>query len=134
MFGSLDISTSGLVANRIRLEVVAANTANQSTLFNEQDQFDPYRARIPLLATGDPTTGSPEGVHVADIALRQGPLPTKYDPGSPYADKNGNVAYPNVNIVTEQINALEAQRAYEANITVIEATKSMISVALQMIA
>lgn len=134
MFGSFDISTSALVANRIRVDIAAANSANQHALLNARGQYEPYRARIPMLATGDPASGSPMGVHVAEIGIRQGPLPLKYEPDSPFADANGYVGYPNVNIVTEQINAMEAQRSYEANITVIEATKSMISLALQMIA
>ena len=58
----------------------------------------------------------------------------KYQPGSPFADTDGYVEYPNVDSVLEQMNALEASRAYEANITAIEATKSMISVALQILA
>jgi flagellar basal-body rod protein FlgC len=101
MFGSLDISTSALVANRIRLDIAAANTANQDALCNAQGQYEPYRARYPMLATGDPTSGSPMGVHVAEIGVRQGPLPLKYEPNSQFADANGYVAYPNVDIVRE---------------------------------
>ncbi len=56
------------------------------------------------------------------------------EPGSPYADEDGYVYYPNVDPVIEQMNAMEAARAYEANISALEATKSMFSVALQIIA
>jgi flagellar basal-body rod protein FlgC len=73
-------------------------------------------------------------VHVAAIQTDSSPLRPVLDPGSPFADADGYVYYPNVNPVIEQMNAMEAQRAYEANITAIEATKSMFSVAMRLLA
>ena len=134
MYGSLDVSTSALVAPRTRLNVIAANIASQKDLLNAAGEYDPYRRRFVVFGTGDPARGSPEGVHVASIEVDRSPLLPKLEPGSPYADADGYVYYPNVNSVIEQINAMEATRAYEANITAIEATKSMISVALQILA
>jgi len=87
-----------------------------------------------VLAEGDPASGSGQGVHVAGIELDQGPLQPRYEPNSPYADAGGYVYYPNVNPLVEQVNAMEALRSYEANIAAAEATKSMISVALEMLA
>jgi flagellar basal-body rod protein FlgC len=133
MYGSLDISTSGLVANRIRLEAIAANIANKDAIKNESGAYEPFRRRIVLLSPGDPATGSPEGVHVASIEQDHGPLRMIYDPQSPFANADGYVGYPNIDIVVEQMNAMEAQRSYEANISAIEATKSMMSIALQML-
>jgi flagellar basal-body rod protein FlgC len=134
MYGSLDISTSALVANRVRMDVISANIAGANTLVNDQGEYEPFRRRIATLGAGDPAHGSAEGVHVASIELDNSELTMKYEPGSPFADASGYVGYPNVNIVTEQMNAMEAARSYEANIMAVEATKSMMSVALQMIA
>lgn len=134
MYGSLDISTSALVAQRTRLNIVAANVANARNILNAQGEYDPYRRRFAVFGSGDPATGSPQGVHVADIGIDQGPLRPVLEPGSPYADEDGYVYYPNVDPVIEQMNAMEASRAYEANISALEATKSMFSVALQIIA
>lgn len=134
MYGSLDTSTSALVAQRTRLNVIAANMANASTILNENGEYAPYRRKFAVLAEGDPATGSRTGVHVGRIETDANPFQMKYQPDSPYADERGMVAHPNVSPVIEQTNAMEAARAYEANIAAIEATKSMISVALQMIA
>ena len=134
MYGSLDISTSALVAQRTRLNIVAANVANSQTILNADGEYDPYRRRFAVFATGDPATGSTQGVHVAEIQIDKGPLRPVLEPGSPFDDEEGYVYYPNVQPVIEQMNAMEAARAYEANITAIEATKSMFSVALQIIA
>lgn len=134
MFGLLDISTSGLIASRTRLEVSAANIANIESLTNATGEYEPYRRRFAVLAAGDPSEGAADGVHVDSIQIDQSPLLKRYEPGSPFADADGYVGYPNVSIVVEQMNAMEAARAYEANITAIEATKSMMTVALQMIA
>lgn len=134
MFGSLDISTSALVANRVRLEAISANIAGADALVNEGGQYEPFRRRIVTLASGDSSRMSEGGVHVASIELDAGPLRMKYEPDSPFANPEGYVGYPNIDIVVEQMNAMEAQRSYEANITAIEATKSMMSVALQLLA
>jgi flagellar basal-body rod protein FlgC len=134
MYGSLDVSTSGLIAQRTRLAVSALNIANQQTILNADGEYEPFRRRIPMLASGDPASGSPQGVHVAAITLDDAPLMPKYEPGSPFADEEGYVRYPNISPVVEQLNAMEAMRAYEANIAAVEATKSMMSVALEMLA
>lgn len=134
MYGALDTSTSALVAQRTRLEISAANIANAQALTNAAGEYEPYRRRFPVFAAGDPATGSPNGVHVASIEIDQGPLVPRLEPGSPYADADGYVKYPNVDSVIENMNSLEASRAYEANIAAIEATKSMMSVALQILA
>ena len=134
MYGSLDISTSGLIAQRTRLNIVAANVANARNILNAQGEYDPYRRRFAVFGSGDPAGGSALGVHVAEIRLDEGPLRPVLEPGSRFADEDGYVYYPNVDPVIEAMNAMEAARAYEANISAIEATKSMFSVALQIIA
>ncbi len=134
MYGMLDISTSALTANRVRLDAISANIANAEAIKNAAGEYEPFRRRMVMLGSGDPKSGSEEGVHVSSIDLDQSPLRMVYEPGSPFANADGYVGYPNVDVVIEQMNAMEAQRSYEANITAIEATKSMMSVALQLLA
>lgn len=134
MFGALDTSTSALVANRIRMETVAANVANANSITDENGQNNPFRRRLALLAPGDPATGSSRGVHVQEIALDDAPFQLKYEPKNPLADADGYVKYPNINPIFEQVNALEISRAYEANIQAAEATKAMMQSSLRLLA
>lgn len=134
MFGSLDISTSALIAHRTRLDTISANIANARSIVNaETGAYEPYQRRIATLSPGDPSSGTEQGVHVGEIALDPSPPRLEYDPFSPFANEQGYVGYPNINVVIEQMNAMEAARSYEANIAAAEATKSMMSVALQML-
>jgi flagellar basal-body rod protein FlgC len=142
LYGSLDISTSGMIAQRARIEAAAANIANADTVLDSKGQVNPYRARIVHFAAGNPTAareaGRKFGVHLAAVEEDMGPFNLKWDPDSPYAFQNGpNSGYvpmPNVNTVWEQINAMEAARAYEANVMAAEATKAMTAQALRLIA
>ncbi len=134
MYGALDISTSALVAQRTRLNVITANVANAKSITNAAGEYEPYRRRFAVFGPGDPARGSAQGVHVAAIEIDGSPLRPVLEPGSPFADADGYVYYPNVDSVIEQMNAMEASRAYEANISAIEATKSMFSVALRILA
>jgi len=83
-----------------------------------------------VFAQGDGQGGA--GVHVSEI-LQQPAFKPTYQPGSPYADANGYVMYPDIDPAVEQINALEASRAYEANITAAEATKSLLRSSLRLL-
>ena len=134
MFGALDTSTSALVANRQRLEVISANMANRSTIEDADGNYSPFRRRLAILAQGDPSRGSDSGVHVKEIKLDQSPLRKSYEPGHPYADAEGYVEYPNIEPANELVNAVEVSRAYEANITAAEATKTMMRSALRLLA
>jgi flagellar basal-body rod protein FlgC len=142
MYGALDISTSGLTAQRMRMTAISANIANRNTILDENGEPEPYRARRVLFAPGDPSAtsaaGRKLGVHVADVEVDQSSLQLRFDPGNPLAFKSGPragyVAEPNVNPVVEQMNAFEASRAYEANIVAAEATKTMIAQALRLLA
>jgi len=138
MYGALDISTSGMIAQRTRMATIAANIANANTLVDAQGNYAPYRRRSVMFAPGDPGSstdgGRALGVHVAAIELDDAPLTPKYDPTSPYADKDGYVLTPNVNPIIEQINAMETARAYEANVVAAETTKTMMAQALRLLA
>lgn len=134
MFGALNVSTSGLIAQRTRMEVITANLINRDSQLDAQGNYAPYRRRVPVFAVGDPATGSHSGVHVQEIALDTSPLRKAFEPGNPLADAQGYVEYPNVDLATEMINAIDASRAYEANITAAEATKSMMLSSLRLLA
>lgn len=143
MYGLLDISTSGMVAQRVRLEVITANIVNANTLRDAQGNLSPYQRRVVQFAPGDPGSANGFaqrlGVHVREIALDRTPAqPREYDPDHPDAYQDGPfrgyVASTNVNTTIEQINALEATRAYEANATVAEASKQMVNQALRLLA
>lgn len=142
MYGTLDISTSGMVAQRERLASIAANIANRNTILNSRGELEPYRARRVMFAPGDPTATSAAGrrlgVHVKEIQIDNAPFALRYDPGNPYAyqtgPNKGHVPEPNVNPVVEQINAMQASRAYEANVVAAEATKAMLASALRLLA
>lgn len=133
MFGALDISTSALVAQRTRMEVIAANLANMQSVEDADGNYAPFRRRIAIFQPGDPTGGSTRGVHVSAIEEDGGALRLKHEPGHKHADADGYVGYPNIDPAMEMINALEASRAYEANITAAEATKSMLQASLRLL-
>ena len=126
MFGSLDVSVSGLVAHRVRLETIAANVANANSIYDADGNYAPYLRRFAVFAPGDPVSGKEEGVHVSRIMLDRSPFQAKLMLGHPAADAKGYVYFPNIDPTMEAINALEASRAYEANITAAETTKSII--------
>jgi flagellar basal-body rod protein FlgC len=142
MYGSLDISTSGMIAQRTRLDAIAANLANKDAILDSSGKVNPYRRRQVLFAPGDPSARTAEGrsmgVHVAQIQINQDAVRLKHDPSNPYAFKDGpNAGYvpvPDIDAVTEQINGMEAMRAYEANVVAAEASKTMMAQALRLIA
>jgi flagellar basal-body rod protein FlgC len=133
MFGALDISTSGLIAQRIQMDTIAGNIANMQTTRRADGQPGPYMRRVALMSSGDGQGGA--GVHVQGVVEdRMGKPRLVKDAGHPDADANGIVAYPNIDPSTEMVNAMVAVRAYEANLTAIEATKSMIASTLRVLA
>ncbi|HVZ92891.1 MAG TPA: flagellar basal body rod protein FlgC [Phycisphaerales bacterium] len=143
MYGGLDVSVSGMIAQRTRMDTIAANLANQGAILDSSGKPNPYQRRIAVFMPGDPDAisadGKKLGVHVGQIQLDDAPPKKVWDPGHPYARQvpetdAGYVYYPNVDPVTEQINAVDAMRAYEANVAAAEATKSMIAQALRLLA
>ena len=127
MTSILDISTSGLMAQRARLNAISSNLANMSTTRNEAGELQPYQPRFVVFQT-DEELRTPEGgmgVEVSSVEVEDGPPRLKYQPNHPDADKEGMVAYPSVNMTQEFVDALEATRAYEANVGVIEVTKNL---------
>ncbi len=137
MYGSLDISTSGMIAQRVRLEAYTANIANAATFTDALGRNIPYARREVYFAPGDPSArtsaGRLMGVHVAAIGQDRS-FQERYQPENPLADERGYVKYPNINTVFEQLNAYDAMRAYEANLAAAEASKAMLAQALRLIA
>lgn len=130
MYGSLDISTSGMIAQRTRMEVIASNIANVNTIENAQGEYDPYRKRAAMLAP-DEQSG---GVRVLDIDIDESAVRKAYRPEHPYADDDGNILVPDIDTTIEWVNGIQASRAYEANIAAAEVTKSMLAQALRLLA
>ncbi len=138
MFGSLDISASALTAYRTRMDTVAANVANLYTTRDASGNSVPYSRRVALFAAGAPGLEAGLGVHVADIVSDPAPFRKVKDPSHPDAVTSGPdagyVYYPNVSLEVEMADMIAATRAYQANITAYEATKSIISSSLRLIA
>jgi len=143
MYGSLDISVSGMIAQRTRLDTVAANLANSDAILDADGNPNPFRRKIAILEAGNPSarssTGRELGVHVAGIAEDQGEFIKKWEPDSPYARPEGDpdagyVYYPNVSSMMENVDAVDAIRAYEANVMAAESAKAMVAQALRLIA
>lgn len=133
MFGALDTSTSALVAQRTRATAIAANLANRDANIDAAGQNNPFHRRIVVFAPGDPANNNPNGVHVREILLDP-KTQLKQAPGHPLADEDGYIKTTNIDPVLEQVNMVEASRAYEANIAAAEATKSMIQTSLRLLA
>jgi len=133
MFDSLDIGASALLAQRTRMDVIAGNVANINTTRNEKGQPIPYRRRVISFAPQAVDRKSP-GVRVAKIEQDMSPFNEKFEPGNKDADARGYVKYPNVDLSIEYVNMLEASRAYEANVTMMETTKAMLNSSLRLIA
>lgn len=139
---SMDICASGLTAQRMRLDIAAENITNQDTTRTENG--GPYRKKsvvfrsVPseafqaVLHKAMGADGALGGVEVAEIVEDQGPLNMVYNPGHPDADANGYVAMPNVDNLSETIDAMSASRSYDANITVLNTIKQMASKALEI--
>lgn len=141
MFNSINISTSALNAEKTRIDIISKNMANvnstrstggmpyrrQMVVFEEnkassfENQLSKYKDKI-----GD------KGVKISKIVEDDSPFKLIYEPGHPDADENGYVKMPNVDVVKEMVDLISAQRSYDANITAINSSKSMLMKALEI--
>jgi flagellar basal-body rod protein FlgC len=138
---SLEISGSGLTAQRLRMDVIANNIANTETTRTADGQpykrqqvvFAPIMSAMssPLAASGS-NSAPEEGVQVAAVVADERPPRMVYDPSHPDANADGYVAYPDIDLVTEMTDMMSATRAYEANVTALNAAKSMAMKALEI--
>jgi flagellar basal-body rod protein FlgC len=138
---SMDISASGMTAQRSRLNVISMNLANANTTRTEDGTA--YRRKTVIFETEpvgnsfssqlqDSIDKNIYGVKVTSIVPVAGELKKTYDPTHPDADKDGYVSYPNVNLVEEMVSMLNANRSYEANASAVKASKEMALKALEI--
>ncbi len=134
MLKIMDVSTSGLVAQRVRMTAIASNLANITSSRNEFGELKPYEPRF-VNFQEDNTIGpnGSAGVFVKEVARDDLPPIRKYVPFHPDADEQGFVNLPRINLVTEFTDAVESGRSYEANLGAIEVTKSMANQTLRII-
>jgi len=144
MFTAFDINASGMTAERYRMDIISQNVANANTtrtedgtpyrrkvvVFEEKNSQAPFRqvlnkARGRYNGTGVKVTG------VYEDTLTEGNM--VYDPSHPDADENGYVMYPNVSTITEMTNLIDASRAYQANATAFNASKSIATTGLNLL-
>ncbi|HNW33522.1 MAG TPA: flagellar basal body rod protein FlgC [Candidatus Ozemobacteraceae bacterium] len=141
LFRAIDTSASGLTAERLRMDVISNNIANVNTTRTEDG--GPFRRQLCIFQARRPGHRWPfsdrtergkseigSGVRVASIMSDQAPFKLLYDPNHPDADKDGYVRLPNINIVHEMVDMITCTRAYEANVTSINATKDIVNAAL----
>ena len=134
-FTAMEVSASGLAAERTRMNVAASNLANAQT--TQAAGGGPYKRRDVTLssvavpgAESGPFSDAIKGVAVQQITQDNRPPRLEYDPGHPQADAKGYVAYPNVNPVEEMVDMITASRAYEAGITTMTTAVNMAERAL----
>ena len=131
MFNAIDISTSGLVAQRVRMNTTAMNIANADA-FNPDGT--PYQRRSVIFQSGiNGRDRSGQGVHVSSIN-KEDVYRYEYDPTHPFANEKGYVKLPGIDHLAEMVNGMEAARAYEANLTAIDISKRMISSSMRLLA
>lgn len=134
VFSALDISATGLSAERTRMDVIANNLANVNS--TRTPEGGPFRRQLVLLRgteASDPNRLEQLGVSVAGVVDDPSPFPMLYDPGHPDANADGYVAMPNVNVVEEMVDMITAVRAYEANVSAIDASKNIVRRSLDII-
>ncbi len=122
---SMQVAASGMRAQGTRLKIVAENLANADTVIGA-DGFDPYRRKVVTFKNQIDRASSASVVKVNSLAYDQSDFRIDYNPTHPKADPDGYVKMPNVNSLIEVMDMREAQRSYEANVTMIEGTRSLI--------
>ena len=141
IFGGMNISSSGMTAQRLRTDVISENIANANT--TRTSKGGPYVRKTVVLTEktltkfGDVFNRTIQGVGngVKVTAIKddtETDMNLVYEPSHPDADENGYVLYPNVNVVTEMTNLIDATRSYEANATAFNASKAMASTGLEL--
>ncbi|MFN0197002.1 MAG: flagellar basal body rod protein FlgC [Planctomycetaceae bacterium] len=137
MFRSLDLSTSGLLAQRERMNAIAGNIANINTTRDGDGKPSPFQRRMAIFSTEYQPGGQEQGGLGVEYTVEtdtKTPPRLVFEPGHPDANAEGYVAYPDINMVNEFVNAVEAGRAYEANVVAIELSKQMSQTSLRILA
>lgn len=136
----LRIGSSGMTAQRMRMNTISSNIANINT--TRTPEGGPYRRKDVVMESmpesrnfGEILTGEREKMHrvqVTDVLVDEKAPLLKYEPEHPDANEEGYVAYPNINLMEEMANMIAATRAYEANVQTVQATKNMALSALDI--
>ncbi|HEY6223010.1 MAG TPA: flagellar basal body rod protein FlgC [Gemmatimonadales bacterium] len=129
---SITIAASGLRAQAGRIRVISENIANAESVA-QTPGGDPYRRRIPTFTSQLDRSIDARVVALGPVRPDTSDFKIKHEPGSPAADANGNVKYPNVNPLIEMTDMRDAQRSYEANVNLIGATRAMIQRTLDIL-
>ncbi|TLS36628.1 flagellar basal body rod protein FlgC [Pseudalkalibacillus caeni] len=148
LFNGFNVSASALTANRFRMDVVSSNIANADTTRAKQvnGEWVPYRRKVVELSENKMASSfkeqlngavagrdsSTSGVKVTKVKEDETPFKLVFDPTHPDADQFGYVRLPNVDMVKEMVDLMSATRSYEANVTALNATKSMYMKALEI--
>jgi flagellar basal-body rod protein FlgC len=147
IFNAFNASASALTANRLRMDVISSNMANANTTratVNENGEIEPYRRKMVQIEPTDKSfqtfldkaqnkSSNPStGVKVTRIVEDEEPFKLVYDPTHPDANEEGYVLMPNVDPLKEMVDLMSATRSYEANITALNASKSMLMKALEI--
>ena len=122
----LEISGHGMKAQTNRMRVLAENIANSDTT-GKTPVADPYRRKIPVFEDYMDKSLGINIVRAKDPVLDKKDFPMRYDPSHPAADASGYVKLPNVNGLMESMDMRQAQRSYEANLAVVDATRAMVN-------
>src|ERR1700727_540237 len=148
MYSSIEVSASGLSAERLAMDVIANDLANVNTtrtpeggafkrqlaVFAQKQEQASDPDFNPLYASSDPDPGmSRDGVQAVGIMSAPGPDRMVYDPTHPAADANGYVHMPNIDVVKEMVDMMAASRAYQANVTAISESRNMGNAALNLL-
>ena len=146
MFDGLNISASALSAERQRSEVAATNLSNVDTTHTAAGKTPFQRREVVLTSNGgapfrallnnasySSSKGQPGGVRLTQVVSDPAPPIRRYDPGHPDADKDGYVAYPNINPVQEMVDLMGSVRAYQLNASAISASKQMIQQSIDLL-
>ncbi len=138
MLSALDISTSGLVAQRMRMIQISNNIANIKSTHTSRGEKTPYQPKTVVFQTDEADSNGAAGVKVSSVqSVATEPI-WRREPNHPDAVKTGphagEVAYPNIDLMTEFTNALEAARSYEANLGAMDITKDMEQQTLKILA
>ncbi|MGD2133740.1 MAG: flagellar basal body rod protein FlgC [Maricaulaceae bacterium] len=128
----MSVAASGLHAQSARMRVIAENIANSASTSTEEGG-DPYRRRIPVFEAELDRALGVERVAMTRTVPDAAEFVSRYEPGHPAADAEGYVKYSNVNPLIEMMDLRAAQRAYEANLNVIESSRSMLTRTLDLL-
>jgi flagellar basal-body rod protein FlgC len=137
MLNAMDISTSALTAQRVRMDVIAGNMANAFSTHQEDGTIEPYRRRIVAVGSRH-IEGAGTGVAVDGVYSDPSPFPERYEPyhadAIPDGPRAGYVRYPNVNLTMEYVDMMLASRAYEANLAMLNVSRNMVQQAVRLFA